>query len=144
MSRLVKTVLPVLVLGLGIAIAALLRVTGPKAERRQPPPPTPTVEVLTVHPSDYQVIVETRGTVSPRTQSTLIPEVSGRIVEIAAEFRSGGFFEQGDPLVTIDRRDYENAVKYQKHAVSRDPHSGQLLRQLELFESARAADQNQK
>ena len=39
--------------------------------------------------------------------------------------------------------DYENAVKYQRQAVSRDPHSGQLLRQLELFESARAAEQNE-
>lgn len=110
MRRLVKMVLPVVVLGIGIAVAATLMVTGPKAERRQPPPPTPMVEVITVQPTDYQVSVETRGTVSPRTQSTLIPEVSGRIVEIAAGFRNGGFFEQGDALVTIDRRDYENAV----------------------------------
>ena len=34
--------------------------------------------------------------------------------------------------------DYENAVKFQRQAVRRDPHSGQLLRQLELFESALA------
>ena len=32
--------------------------------------------------------------------------------------------------------EYEEAVRYQRQAVRRDPHSGQLLRQLELFESA--------
>ena len=34
--------------------------------------------------------------------------------------------------------DYENAIRYQEQAVRRDPHSGQLLRQLDLFKSAMA------
>ncbi len=39
--------------------------------------------------------------------------------------------------------DYENAVKYQRQAVRRDPHSGQMDRQLELFEKALAASKEQ-
>ncbi len=36
--------------------------------------------------------------------------------------------------------DYANAIRYQKQALRRDPHSGQLQRQLALFESARNGD----
>jgi RND family efflux transporter MFP subunit len=110
MNRVLKIGLPVVVLGASVAIAGLLMLTGPEAERRQPPPTQPTVEVLSVVPTDYQVSVRSRGTVSPRTQSTLVPEVSGRVVEVAPSFRNGGFFEEGDVLLRIDARDYENAV----------------------------------
>jgi RND family efflux transporter MFP subunit len=110
MNRVLKIGLPVVVLGASVAIAGLLMLTGPEAERRQPPPTMPTVEVLSVVPTDYQVSVRSRGTVSPRTQSTLVPEVAGQVVEVAPSFRNGGFFEQGDVLLRIDSRDYENAV----------------------------------
>lgn len=110
MNRALKIGLPVLVLGASVAISGLLMFTGPEAERRQPEPAKPTVEVLSVVPTDYQVSVRSRGTVSPRTQSTLVPEVAGRVVEVAPSFRNGGFFEAGDVLLRIDARDYENAV----------------------------------
>lgn len=110
MTRVVKVLLPLVVLGASVAGAVALIVTGPQAERRPPPPVVPLVQVQAVEPSTYQVVVESRGTVSPRTQSTLVPEVAGLIVDVAPSFRSGSFFERGDPLVFIDSRDYENAV----------------------------------
>lgn len=110
MSRTLKILLPLVVLGGSVAAAVALIVTGPQAERRPPPPVIPLVEVQTVEATTYQIEVESRGTVSPRTQSTLVPEVSGLIVEVAPSFRNGGFFERGDPLLFIDSRDYENAV----------------------------------
>jgi RND family efflux transporter MFP subunit len=110
MTRAFKIALPVVVLGGSILIAVALLATGPEAQRRKPPPAQPTVEVMVTAPQTYQVDVRTRGTVSPRTQSTLVPEVAGRIVEVAASFRNGGFFDKGDVLATIDPRDYEIAV----------------------------------
>ncbi len=107
---LIKTTLPVMVLVASTLIAAVLIATGPEPERRIPPPSLPTVEVLVTAPTSYEVEVATRGTVSPRTQSTLIPEISGRIIETAASFRNGGFFEKDDVLLTIDPRDYEIAL----------------------------------
>lgn len=40
------------------------------------------------------------------------------------------------------KQDYENAVKYQARAVALEPHSGQIRRQMELFEEALAADES--
>ena len=110
MKRLLRFLLPPLVLLGGIAIAASLIVTGPKAERQRPKTALPTVEVMTLQPQNYQVVVASRGTLMPRTSSTLVPEVSGRIVKVADNFRNGGFFAAGELLLQIDPRDYENAV----------------------------------
>jgi len=68
------------------------------------------VEAMTVTAQDYPIKIRSRGTVSPRTQSTLIPEVSGRVVKVSAALRSGGFFEKGEELLHIDPTDYDNAV----------------------------------
>lgn len=46
----------------------------------------------------------------PRTESTLIPEVSGQIVRASANFRTGKFFAAGEVLLEIDPRNYENSV----------------------------------
>jgi RND family efflux transporter MFP subunit len=57
--------------------------------------------------------------VTPRTQTTLIPEVSGEIVEVSPYFISGGFFSKGDILVKIDPSNYETALKRANAAVKR-------------------------
>jgi len=48
--------------------------------------------------------------VQPRTQTTLLPEVSARIVEVSPNFKAGGFFEKDETLLKLDPVDYETAV----------------------------------
>ncbi|MDH3638075.1 MAG: efflux RND transporter periplasmic adaptor subunit, partial [Gammaproteobacteria bacterium] len=110
MKRLIRIVLPIAVIGLSVGIGLVAVATKPEVATRPRPPNIPVVDVMRVHPGEYRVQVRTRGTVRPRTESTLIPEVSGRIVNIAPNFRQGSFFEQGDPLLRIDARDYETVV----------------------------------
>ncbi len=45
----------------------------------------------------------------PRTESRVVPEVSGQVVWVSPDFVSGGFFEAGAPLLRIDAHDYEQA-----------------------------------
>ena len=108
--KLARFISPIIVLAISIAVASILIATAPDAERRVPPPVVPTVKAVPLRAQEYPVTIMTRGTVSPRTQSTLIPEVAGRITSISPNFRSGGFFEVGDVLLTIDPRDYKNTV----------------------------------
>lgn len=110
MNRIKRILLPVIVIGIGVAAGMALIATGPEVERRPPQQSLPVVETLTVTPEAYQVTVHSQGTVSPRTQSTLIPEVAGRIVSITANFRNGGAFEAGETLFSIAPADYENAI----------------------------------
>ena len=63
--------------------------------------------------------VESQGTVNPRTESQLVPEVSGRVTWVSPSFVSGGFFEAGDVLLRIDPFDYEQALIAARAEVAR-------------------------
>lgn len=102
--------MPIIVLTVGIAVGVVLMATGPKVKLRPATPSLPVVDTMVVQPQDYQVLLRTQGTVTPRTQSTLIPEVAGRIVSISANFRDGGAFTAGETLLNIAPGDYENAI----------------------------------
>ena len=69
-----------------------------------------TVDALRVKNERYPVKVRTRGSVRPRTESTLISEVTGKIDTISPSLRDGGFFEAGEVLLKIEKLDYQTAV----------------------------------
>ncbi len=133
MKRIVRFLLPLLILLGAIAIGVSLIASGPEATRQRPKTPPPTVEVITLEPQSYQVRVASRGTISPRTESTLVAETSGRVVQVADSFYTGGFFEKGDLLLQVDDRDYQNAVIIARAEVAQ--------RQLALAEEQARSDQ---
>jgi multidrug efflux pump subunit AcrA (membrane-fusion protein) len=110
MTTTLKIALPILVVALGVAGAAVLISARPEVETQRPDLPAPLVRVMTVKTEDLELRVLTQGTVAPRTESTLLPEVVGRVVSASEAFEDGGFFEEGEILLTIDPRDYELAA----------------------------------
>ncbi len=111
MRNRLKTILPVAVLAVAVCIAMVLVVARPQAEQQVRETPAPLVRVLAVEREDIPLVVHTQGTVAPRTEIELVPEVSGRIVEISPALTAGGFFESGELMLEIDPRDYELAVR---------------------------------
>ena len=63
--------------------------------------------------------INTQGAVTPRTQSILVSEVSGQIVEVASNYVSGAFFRKGELLLKIDPRNYQSALKSAQANVAR-------------------------
>ncbi len=115
---LLRFVMPPIILGALLGAGFLVLWNPPELERRGPPGgPQTVVETLTVTPRDYRVRIDSYGTIQPRTRSALVAQVSGQIVTIATTFRPGGFFAEGDVLVTIDPRDYEADVKIAEAAL---------------------------
>jgi len=76
------------------------------------------IDVAEVVKQDVPVNIASQGTVSPRTQTTLIAEVSGRVVEVSPKFKAGGFFTAGEILLQIDDRDYKAELKRAESAVA--------------------------
>jgi RND family efflux transporter MFP subunit len=109
-EKLLKWVLPLSVLALALAGGRYIVLQRPAAPQVEPPQVPVSIDAIRVVPEDYRVILRSEGTVEPRTESTLIPQVSGQIVAISPSFRVGGFFAQGDVLVTLEPRDYELAI----------------------------------
>ncbi|MBT8062508.1 MAG: efflux RND transporter periplasmic adaptor subunit [Gammaproteobacteria bacterium] len=62
--------------------------------------------------------VYSQGTVRPRTQTSLVSEVSGKVVSVSDDFIAGGFFREGEVLLQIDPSDYATAVKRAEAALA--------------------------
>lgn len=101
---------PLLIVAGAVLLARHFILTKPEPHQFEAPPQVTKVDAKTLQPETYQVFLDTQGTVRPRTTSALIPEVSGRIIEISPNFRDGGFFEKGETLLKIDPLDYETAL----------------------------------
>jgi RND family efflux transporter MFP subunit len=111
MERRLKLLLPIALVVAGLIAAAILVATRPDVDTSPPEAVAPLVRVIGVSPETVRLRVTTHGTVAPRTESDLVPEVSGRIEWVSPSFVSGGFFEADDPLVRIDARDYQVALE---------------------------------
>jgi RND family efflux transporter MFP subunit len=114
-----KVVLPlaalaVAALGAGILVLTSSQVSGQPSERM-----VRAVRVVPVTSRSVQLEVRSQGTVAPRTESELIPEVSGRVVWTSPALVSGGYFEEGEALLRIDQTDYEAAVARAQASLSR-------------------------
>lgn len=110
LAGVLKWILPIAILAVAGAIVAGLMASRPTVEtapREIAPPP---VRVLTAAPTSLELRVRSQGTVVPVTEADLVSEVAGTIVEAAGSFEVGGFFEAGDVLLQLDRRDHELAV----------------------------------
>jgi len=120
MSGLSKRIaIPALIVAAGIVLAILLVAGRTTPERTTREWQGPLVEAVTVHPEDVAVTVHGTGTVRARISVQLIPQVSGRIVEVHPAMTAGGFFRAGEPLAVIESTDYELAVRRAEAAVER-------------------------
>jgi RND family efflux transporter MFP subunit len=68
------------------------------------------VTVIEPAPTTYTSRVQLNGVVESRTVTSMVPQVAGRIVDVAPTFRTGARVEKGDVLFVIDPADYELAV----------------------------------
>lgn len=114
---------PVIVLGGFLIMVALI------AGRKKPSREVRTtysgalVKVMQVEETTRQVDVTGYGTVSPRREIKLVPQVGGRVDWVNPDFVSGGIFQEGDTLLRIEPIDYELAVQQAEAAVARSEYA---------------------
>ncbi|MBT6585233.1 MAG: efflux RND transporter periplasmic adaptor subunit, partial [Gammaproteobacteria bacterium] len=102
---------PLAIVFAGLGFAGLIISTGPKLEQKPPISNAPLVRTWVADVQTVQMSSVTHGSVLPRTESELIPEVSGRVVDISPVMVSGGFFKKDDLLLKVDPLDYEVALE---------------------------------
>lgn len=114
-----KFVIPAAIVLACIFGAVTLLATSPTLTPSMPEPVATTVRVLEVTPREVQLTVHSQGTVAPNTESELIPEVSGRVSWMSPSLVNGGTFVAGEPLLRLERRDYETALQRAEAAMNR-------------------------
>ena len=106
-------------LAVSAATTATLLLTQPRLDPSEPEPVAPAVRIMHVNPASERMVVHAQGTVSPRTEADLVPEVSGNVLWISPNLVAGGYFEEDEPLLRIDDRDYRYALERANAAVDR-------------------------
>ena len=139
-----KVLYPLLILALGFGLAVVLVATKPTVENEAHEPLITTIRVLKVSSKSEYLAINSQGTVQPRSESALIPEVSGRVVWISPSMVGGGSFEEGDILLRIDQADYEssllkNKAVVQRSEVEQEYAADELKRIQKLFEKQLAS-----
>ena len=113
MRKIVRYFLPVglIVLSL-VLVAGLIAVNRAKRpERKEEAVQATMVEAIPVERVSLNLSVYSQGSVAPRTETTLVAEVAGIIVNVSPNFVAGGFFRQGETLLEIDPSDYQAGLK---------------------------------
>jgi len=106
----IRIVVPVAVLAVGIAGAVWMGSQGNPPEQR--PAEQAAVLVETVRPaaSTGHFIIRAQGTITPKIETSLVSEVTGKIVWLSDDFVAGGVFEAGQVLARVDPSDYRTAL----------------------------------
>ena len=102
--------IPLVILVAGAGIFYFMMSSREAPAMKVPEKLVPFVRVFPAHEQSHLLEVRSRGTVRARTETRLLPEVSGRIIEVARSFAEGAFFSKDDVLLALDPLDYEQAL----------------------------------
>jgi RND family efflux transporter MFP subunit len=106
----------IIILGVGGAIVFVKLKKPP--QRKEQDLRAPLVKVEQLHVRDIPMIIQGYGTVSPKVEVDIVPEVAGRVVHIHPELKVGGLIRGNERILQIDPRDYELAVRQADAAVA--------------------------
>ncbi len=118
-NKLIKILLPLAILSAGFALMLIMIMnrTAPRKEVKEDL--GALVEVISIKSQGYQVQVSGTGTVQARRETSITPQVSGRVMYVSPSFVSGGFFKKGELLFEIEKIDFELNVERAGAAIAK-------------------------
>jgi len=113
LNKFFKNILPLGLIVLSAAVVyGLMHISKSKRpERKAAEVQAIVVNAIPAEVTSLKLSVFSQGSVKPRTETTVVAEVSGKIVDVSPNFIAGGFFRDGEVLLQIDPSDYQAALK---------------------------------
>ncbi|NQT03042.1 MAG: efflux RND transporter periplasmic adaptor subunit [Planctomycetes bacterium] len=139
-SGLIQLLLVVVIVIIGALIAVVFIKYKKPPQRQEQTVLAPLVKVERLDRRDIQMIIRGYGTVNPRLQVEIVPQVSGKVVWVNPQFKAGGFIRRGELILKIDPRDYELAFRQANAAVA----EAQVMLDLEKAEAKIAKEEWQQ
>ena len=94
-----------------VVLAGLMIKLKPEPPKRAPQILAPLVQTVLADVRTGALQVAGNGTVRPRAQVNLAPQVAGKIVYVSPAMVSGGRVRKGQLLVRIEQADFENKLR---------------------------------
>lgn len=105
-----QIILPIIVLGIGIAgLVGLSALKKPPEEKPEvDTTPLVSVEVINYQPMTFDV--NSYGVVNAKYMTEIVAQVSGEIIYLDPNFVKGGFVKKGEILAKVDPSDYQSSL----------------------------------
>lgn len=107
LSAIVRSGLPIFLLGAAVIAAAVMILTKKPPEKKVVEERAFLVDAQPAFLEHVEFTVSSQGNVQPKHKTNIATQVSGRVVDIADNFVVGGFFNKGDVLLTLEQDDYQ-------------------------------------
>jgi len=130
-----RAILPFLIIVVALALTFALVKTRKAPEPQETSYLGPLVEIAELVKSSRQVVVSGTGTVQPRYEVDITPQVKGRVSEISPHMVAGGIFRKGELLFAIEDVDYQLAISLAHSSLAQS--ELELMRNENLAELAR-------
>ncbi|MHC4587132.1 MAG: efflux RND transporter periplasmic adaptor subunit, partial [Planctomycetota bacterium] len=139
-SGLIQLLLVVVIVIVGVLVAVVLIKLKKPPQRQEQIVLAPLVKVEHLDRRDIQMMIRGYGTVNPRLEVEIVPQVSGKVVWVNPQFKAGGFIRRGELILKIDPRDYELSLRQANAAVA----EAQVMLDLEKAEAKIAKEEWQQ
>ena len=94
-----------------LVLGAIMIFSSEDPPRRPPQSQVPLVQTVLAEARTGKVQVAGNGTVRPRAQVNLAPQVAGKVVYVSPAMVSGGRVQKGQLLARIEQTDFENMLR---------------------------------
>lgn len=106
-------ILPLTMLAAGVGGVQLLKQAKPTETRAAREKSARIVNATPLEAKALRARIVGRGVVEPEQEITVIPEVSGKVIFVSKNLVTGGSVKQGEVLLRIDPRTYQEQVAQQ-------------------------------
>ena len=113
-----QLVLVIVIVAAAVGIAKMMSSLRKPPEKKEKTVSAPLLNAIQVYPESLQMTVQGFGTVKPRMEVQVVPQVSGKVMQCHPQLVNGGFFQADEPLVVIEQTDYTLAVEAAAAAVA--------------------------
>ncbi|HKJ99096.1 MAG TPA: efflux RND transporter periplasmic adaptor subunit [Desulfotignum sp.] len=117
--RIIRFLVPVIIIAGGIFIAQYLYDTRPVASRGRPEIPPPLVETAIMEKQDHRIFLTAMGAVMPSRAIILKSRVGGFVQTISPKLIPGGVFKKAQVMLTLEKKDFELNVARKKAVLDR-------------------------
>ena len=118
MNRVLKVVVPILIVGAALGAFSVMVQFKKPAEQIEAPRTILSVQALTVKPQNVTLTLPSQGIIDAQRVTTIASEASGRVVAVSPKWNVGEQFDENEILVEIDPSDYATAVTQAEAALA--------------------------
>ena len=113
--KIIKRLFPIIILLIALISSYILIKLKPIPSKIENPLVVTPVNFIVAEAKETEIIVDSQGIIKPKTESIILAEVSGKVINISDDFKPGKFVEKDSVLFQIDPSNYKDLLKISEH-----------------------------